>query len=110
VATQRTGHGAPSPQPAEPKLAAIAARVTVLWRRRSGGGRSSAGSSDADWEQRLEMLEARIEHLEASLQGLQDAVYRQAVLEDKNIDELRRRTEPRQMARELSEDARRRGL
>ena len=81
-----------------------------LWRRRSGGRRSSAGSSDVGWEHRLETLEARMEHLEAELEGLQDAVYRQAVREDKNIGELRRRTETEQVARDLSRDAGRRGL
>jgi hypothetical protein len=55
-------------------------------------------------------LEARIEHLETELEGLQDALYRQALQEDKNIDELRRRTEPEQLARDLSDDTRRRGL
>jgi hypothetical protein len=58
----------------------------------------------------LETLEARMEHLERQLEGLQDAVYRQATLEDGNIGELRRRTEPQQMARDLDRDARRRGL
>jgi hypothetical protein len=58
----------------------------------------------------LDALEARIEHLEGALEGLQDAVYRHALLEDENIGELRRRIEPEQMARELSRDARRRGL
>jgi hypothetical protein len=58
----------------------------------------------------LARLAARVERLEAALEGLQDALYRQAVLEDENIGELRRRTQPRQMARELSQDARRRGL
>jgi hypothetical protein len=58
----------------------------------------------------VETLEARLEHLEAVLEGLQDAFHRQAVLEDEKLDELRRRTEPAQMARELSKDARRRGL
>jgi uncharacterized coiled-coil protein SlyX len=62
------------------------------------------------WERRLEALEARIEHLEGALEGLQDAVYRQAVLEDDKIDEVRRRIAPERMARELSRDARRRGL
>ena len=108
MATQRTGHQAPGQRPPGPKLATIAARMRRLWR--SAGVRASPRSRDVGWEQRLETLEARIEDLEASLQGLQDAVYRQWVLEDKNIGELRRRTEPGQMARDLSEDARRRGL
>jgi hypothetical protein len=56
------------------------------------------------------MLEARIERLEAAHEGLQDAVYRRAVLEDESIGELRRRTVPDQMARDLSRNARTRGL
>jgi hypothetical protein len=55
-------------------------------------------------------LEVRVEHLEAELEGLQDAVYRQAVLEDEHMDDLRKRTAPEQLARDLSRDARRRGL
>jgi hypothetical protein len=62
------------------------------------------------WERRLEALEARIGHLEGALEGLQDAVYRQAVLEAQQIGEVRRQIAPEQMARELSRDARRRGL
>jgi len=58
----------------------------------------------------VEKLETRLEHLEAELEGLQDAVHRRAVLEDEHIEELRRRTAPEQLARELSHDARRRGL
>jgi hypothetical protein len=52
----------------------------------------------------------RVEQLEAELEGLQDAVYRQAVLEQENIGDLRRRTEPERLARDLGQDARRRGL
>jgi hypothetical protein len=85
----------------------IAGRVSRLWSRRSRGRRSGP---ELDLEQRLETLEARIEHLEAAHQGLQDAVYRRAVLEDESIEELRRRSEPGQIARDLSENARRRGL
>ena len=80
------------------------------WRRRSGERRSSPESPDAGWEARVETLEARMAHLEAELEGLQDAVYRQAVREDKSIGELRRRTAPEQVARDLSQDAGRRGL
>jgi uncharacterized coiled-coil protein SlyX len=61
-------------------------------------------------ESRIEALEARMAHLEAALEGLQDALYRQAVLSDRRDDELRRRTEPHELARELDRDARQRGL
>jgi hypothetical protein len=69
-----------------------------------------ASAPDAGWEHRLETLEARMEHLERQLEGLQDALYRQARLEDENIDDLRKRVAPERMARDLDEDARRRGL
>ena len=64
----------------------------------------------AGWEPRVASLEARLEHLETALEGLQDAVYRQSVLEGRQIAELSRRTEPHEMARALSEDARKHGV
>jgi hypothetical protein len=79
-----------------------------VWRRRRGGG--GRRSRAVALEYRVKTLEQRLEHLEAELEGLQDAVYRQAVLEDEHIDELRRRTAPEQLARDLSRDALRRGL
>jgi hypothetical protein len=51
-----------------------------------------------------------MQHLEAELEGLQDAVYRQAVVEGERVEALRRRTTPEQLSRDLSQDARRRGL
>jgi hypothetical protein len=84
----------------------MAERLSRLWRHR----RSSTQSPGRDWPHRVEALEARLKHLEAELEGLQDAVYRRAVAEDERVDELRRRTAPEQLARDLSEDARRRGL
>jgi hypothetical protein len=110
VEPQRTDERAPSTPSAEPRMGVIAERMSRLWRGRSGGRRSSLESRDAAWEQPLETLAARVEHLEAELEGLQDAVYRQALLEHKNIGELRRRTQPEQIAHDLGEDARTRGL
>jgi hypothetical protein len=72
--TQRTDHGAPNPQPPE------------------------AGS-----EQRLQTLQARVQRLEKELEGLQDALYRHEVLQDKSNGELLRRTE--EIARHISRDA-----
>jgi uncharacterized coiled-coil protein SlyX len=67
-------------------------------------------AAEAELEQRVQRLEARIEHLEAALEGLQDALYRQAQLGEEKHEELRKRMEPGQMAIDLAEDARRRGL
>jgi hypothetical protein len=51
-----------------------------------------------------------MEHLEPELEGLQDALYRRALLEEENIGEPRRRIEPERMARDLEPDARKRGM
>ena len=67
-------------------------------------------AAQGDWENRVVKLEARIEHLEAALEGLQDAVYRQAQLGEEKLEELRRRMEPEKLAIELAQDARKRGL
>ena len=107
---QRTGQEARSPRQAVPKATAITGRVSRLWRRRSGGRRSGDRSLEVGWKHRVETLEARMQHLEAELEGLQDAVYHRAVREDEHIDELRARTAPEQLAGDLSEDARKRGL
>ena len=92
--------------PTRARAAAVAERIRAAWRDR----RSLPPGSDPDIEGRLEGLDARIRHLEAALEGLQDALYRQAVREDENLAELRQRTEPGRIAQDLSADARRRGL
>jgi hypothetical protein len=55
-------------------------------------------------------LRVRIERLEGVVEGLQDALYRQAQHHDEDMDELRRSLHPEEIARSLSADARRRGL
>ncbi len=55
-------------------------------------------------------LTARVEHLESVIEGLQDAIYRQAQQHDRDIGDLRKRTDPAEVARALSAEARRRGL
>ena len=106
---KRTGERAPGTQSAGPKVAAIRAAVIRLWKR-PGVERSSSRSRDARWEQRLETLVARVEHLEEELEGLQYDVHRQAVLEHEKIADLRSRTEPQQLSRHLEQDDPRRGL
>jgi hypothetical protein len=55
-------------------------------------------------------LERRVADLEVMVQGLQDAVHREAVRRDEQAARLERRIEPRELARVLADDARERGL
>jgi len=60
--------------------------------------------------ERIENLEQRLRHLETMVEGLQDAVHREITRTNDQIDRLRKRTEPAELSRALSEDARHRGL
>jgi hypothetical protein len=93
-----------------PRAAALAERIAGAWRGRRGDARPVAPAPHPDVERRLDALDTRMEHLEAALEGLQDALYRQAIREDESRAALHRRTDPERIARELSADARRRGL
>jgi hypothetical protein len=88
----------------------MAEPVSRVWPRRSSGAALESAAAEVDADRRLKTVEARIEYLETALEGLQDALYRHEVLDKESIGELRRRTDPEQMARDLSDDARRRGL
>jgi uncharacterized coiled-coil protein SlyX len=59
---------------------------------------------------RMEALEHRVAHLESLVEGIQDSIHRESRRRDDQADRLERRTEPRELAKLLSEDARRRGL
>ena len=65
---------------------------------------SRAGSASED------QLAARVDALEAMIEGLQDAVDRQARRQDARMDEMAKRLEPGAVARALSDDARKRGI
>jgi hypothetical protein len=60
--------------------------------------------------ERIEALERRMRHLETMVEGLQDAVHREITRTNDQIDLLRKRTEPGELSRALSDDARHRGL
>jgi hypothetical protein len=55
-------------------------------------------------------LEARIAHLEQLVEGLQDAMYREAQRQEKRIAEIEKCLDPAMIAAALSRDARERGL
>jgi hypothetical protein len=69
-----------------------------------------AGAQPRDAGPDLAALEQRVAHLEALVEGLQDAFHRESVRHDERVMELQRKIEPEAMAKSLSEDARRRGL
>lgn len=73
-------------------------RLRRPWRRRQPAAR------------RIERLERRVTDLEGVVEALQDAVHREWVRHDEKTAQLERRTQPREIARALSEDARRRGI
>ena len=61
-------------------------------------------------EDRIESLETRVTHLEAMIEGLQDAVHREAVRNNSRLEEMEKHIEPAELRRRLSQDARERGL
>jgi uncharacterized coiled-coil protein SlyX len=72
--------------------------------------RTSADRADPETDERLRRLEARMSHLEATLEGLQDSVYRETKRMDDANAELRQKLEPHNLSQALSADARRRGV
>jgi uncharacterized coiled-coil protein SlyX len=71
---------------------------------------SSADRADPETDERLRRLEARMMHLEAGLEGLQDSVYREAKRMEDELAEMRQKLEPHNLSQALSADARRRGV
>jgi hypothetical protein len=68
------------------------------------------GTQAAAHEEHLAALEQRVQHLETLIEGLQDSVHRDSVRWEKEIHELKRKTEPGELTRALSADARKRGI
>jgi hypothetical protein len=91
------------------RRAAILGRVVQLGRRRRAAGAAAQAPAEGH-ERRIEVLENRVDQLEALLEGLQDAVHRQSVRDHGRIAALEKRSEPAEISRALSRDARERGL
>lgn len=66
--------------------------------------------SESECAEQIELLEQRIAHLEAVVEGLQDSVHREAVRRSNQIEALETKTKPGEIARALTRDARERGI
>jgi hypothetical protein len=88
---------------------AILGRVVQLGRRRRAPDAAPQAAA-AGHERRIEALEERVDQLEALLEGLQDAVYRESIREGGRIGALEKRTEPSEISQALNRDARERGV
>jgi|1186.fasta_scaffold300015_2 hypothetical protein len=75
--------------------------MRMFARKRSASPPAAAGQQD---------IARRLDRLEAMVEGLQDALYRESRRQDEQMEDLRDRTRPERMAKSLSDDARRRGL
>jgi hypothetical protein len=102
--------GAPGakPTPGGPRLLRLLDRLTQ--QRRRDTGTSASSPKDQSQAELFEALEERVTHLERLLEGLQDSVDRVAVRQEREMDDLRRRTEPAQIARALERYSRQHGL
>ena len=66
-----------------------------------------AAGPEAD---RIVALESRLDRLESLVEGLQDAIHRDAVRREREIDNLEQKTAPHRISRSLAEYDRRHGL
>ena len=88
----------------------LIARVRQIRGRSAGEDERERPSPSDPAQNDLEVLQARIVHLEQLVQGLQDAVHRESTRLGKRVDELEARIHPAALGRAMDEDARRRGL
>ena len=88
---------------------AILGRVVQLGRGRRASD-AGAQAPAAGHERRIELLEERVDQLEALLEGFQDAVHRESVREGGRIAALEKMSDPGEISRALSRDARERGI
>jgi uncharacterized coiled-coil protein SlyX len=97
-------------QPTRRDVAALAERISGAWRAFRAEPGAAGAPPAPEVERRLSSLSARLEFVETALEELQDALYRQSQREDERHADMRERTDPARLARDLSADARRRGL
>jgi len=69
-----------------------------------------SNSSDESAQDLFRLLEARVQHLEQLVQGLQDSVHRETSRLSRRIADVEAAIQPATLGKALREDARERGL
>lgn len=87
--------------------AGLIARIRQI--RRTADVSATAPRKAAPKDEAL-ALNARVEHLEQLVEGLQDSIHRESERQSRRITELEARIEPAALSVALSKDARDRGL
>lgn len=85
-------------------------RIRQIRRTSAPLGDRPPNEESAPEPDRLQALEARVEHLERLLEGLQDSVHRESDRHAEMIAALQAQVEPAAMSAALARDARDRGL
>jgi hypothetical protein len=85
-------------------------RIVQPRRPRTPDRDSTEESTGTPSETILADIVERVEHLEAAIEGLQDAVHRDSVRRDRAMADLERKSRPGEIRRALNEDERRRGI
>jgi hypothetical protein len=108
------------PIPSEPNVgqrggtmrqpAGLIARIRQIRRTAEASAAAPRKAAPKDDTIALQLLQARIEHLEQLVEGLQDSIHRESERDGKRITELEARIEPTSLSVALSKDARERGL
>jgi hypothetical protein len=87
----------------------LLARVRHI-RRIAAADEPAQSSAARPAQNDLQALEARVQHLEQQLAGLQDSVHRESLRQNERLAELEAQIKPAAMRVALSDDARERGL
>lgn len=88
----------------------LVARIRQLRRTRADTQAPVPPAAERADVARIDVLEARIGHLEQLVEGLQDSVHRESARQGTLIAELQAQIQPEAIGAALSRDARNRGL
>jgi len=90
--------------------AGLIARIRQIRRTAEASGTTLRTAAPKDDPVALQVLQARVGHLERLVEGLQDSIHRESERQSKRLTEIKARIEPTTLSVALSTDARERGL